>query len=900
MSGALDDRLIEWTDADATVLTRTRRLARALSVRVAELRADRGRSVATTPDILTLNAWVRREWERTDPDDVVLGDAAETALWETVISNDTRSGPDAVAILDLHGLALRAKEAWQTLTLWGEPDWTRWPSTVETQAFRAWTSSFKTILKERRLVTEGELIGRLAASCGDGTWTPPRSVISVGFGRLDTATERLLAGIRDKSSSVHVYDKSASKPVAPTLRCYATPAQEVIGTAKLVRDELEENPKRRIGVLCADFGTYRQLIDKHFALEIQPKSSVGGKAGPRVFDLAGAPALSEYPLVAHALDLLSLGSAPVVFAKAGRILRAPYPHDDREFDKRAAAEVAIREDNRLELSLSGPRSLISAVARSGAENFAERLRKLAGIKSKSREKRSPQGWCEIFDKRLRAMGWPGSDLSELEGVVFAKWRDVFLELARLELVSPEMSEEQALSRLRQLCQATVVQAPSPGLQIQAMGVLDSVGLEFDSVYALGFSSTAFPSHARPSPLLPVAWQRERRLPFASAEVELELADRLWEGMLRSADRLTVSYASTGEGSERRLPSPHVQGLAVDADRVAECLPWYLEDDDRTANLLEPRPDDTQVPALVLSGGTGLLKDQSACPFSALAARRLRADALEAPTPEPTPLTRGNLVHGVLERAWGKLSTSTALREADADTLAGLVSSAADEALSACVDLPANLRSPLREWLTELCLAWLEFEKQRIGEWRVIGTESDAALELDAGSEGRKLRLERLRIDRIDETPSGDRIIIDYKTGSTEKSYRSWIGQRPGEPQLLIYVLSQLERDREVCASAFANLVSREKLSLNGPPDVELVDAGKGGRRLRHSEWTSWSEELSRCESHLEALAAQYAEGVAPVDPLMSQGVCRFCRRHALCRDFEGIEIEEDEEETADR
>ena len=73
-----------------------------------------------------------------------------------------------------------------------------------------------------------------------------------------------------------------------------------------------------------------------------------------------------------------------------------------------------------------------------------------------------------------------------------------------------------------------------------------------------------------------------------------------------------------------------------------------------------------------------------------------------------------------------------------------------------------------ERLRSLLEEWLEVERSR-DAFRIAALEESVTLELSQLSVV-------LRVDRIDELPGGERVIIDYKTG--ESQVRHWLGERP--------------------------------------------------------------------------------------------------------------------------
>ena len=249
--------------------------------------------------------------------------------------------------------------------------------------------------------------------------------------------------------------------------------------------------------------------------------------------------------------------------------------------------------------------------------------------------------------------------------------------------------------------------------------------------------------------------------------------------------------STGSDDQQRRRSQLLSRTEIIPPPVPE-LPAPVE--------LERIEDDIHAPVLSnpeVRGGTGVLSDQSACPFRAFALRRLGARELVMPRPGLDAAARGNLIHVALELFWRGLKDHAALLALSPDALQQRIDQAAEHALGRFTEAHHLLLSPAGRELELKCtrrtlVRWLELERER-GEFRVRATEHKLVMEF-AG-----LKLEG-KIDRIDETPAGT-LLIDYKTGRAGKN-----GWRPdpriADPQLPAYALAM---DSPPAALAFARI-----------------------------------------------------------------------------------------------
>ncbi len=185
------------------------------------------------------------------------------------------------------------------------------------------------------------------------------------------------------------------------------------------------------------------------------------------------------------------------------------------------------------------------------------------------------------------------------------------------------------------------------------------------------------------------------------------------------------------------------------------------------------------------GGTRLIKAQSECPFKAFAAHRLRAALPDDASFGFDALDRGGFVHAALETVWKELRTQERLLAATPDELRELVRAGVEKALTGQngTEFYSEASEVERQRLEKLIYDWLvTVESIRTVPFTVESAEEPMHIEL-AG-----LPLS-VRLDRIDRLNNGGLVLIDYKSGGNINKNRL-IGERPAEPQLLVYAASK--------------------------------------------------------------------------------------------------------------
>ena len=275
--------------------------------------------------------------------------------------------------------------------------------------------------------------------------------------------------------------------------------------------------------------------------------------------------------------------------------------------------------------------------------------------------------------------------------------------------------------------------------------------------------------------------------------------------------------------------------------------------------------DGQAPALATKtprGGTRILFDQAACPFRAFARHRLAAESLEEPVAGLDARARGLLLHTLMKELWSELKGSEGIQ--------GDCSPAFERAAAAAVR-EANIEEPFagleRKRLAKLARDWLEVERER------------PPFEVVAMEEKRKLAVAGLelngRIDRMDKLEAGGHALIDYKTGRPTPN--EWFGERPDDPQLLLYALNAKE---DISAEAFAKLKTGEMRYMGFSDRKDLIPEVKPAK--------DWAALVDGWKKELDALGSGFASGDARVDPKKQLATCRYCDLQPLCRVYEKV------------
>ena len=890
----LFERLAEGLAGGVTVLTPNRRLAQALAREFDAAQAAQGRGAWESADILPYSAFVQRCYEDAlysalAPGlPILLTPAQEHALWEDII----RRSDAGDALLAIPETAALAADAWKTAHAWrllaslrsGELN-------EDATAFRDWCATYSLRCERERHTDAALLPDLVAAQPSSAALRKPKLLVLYGFDIMTPQQRALFDALRAAGTEVVV--SAQERREARVLRLACVDARDEIGRAAAwARARLEVDPRSSIGIVVPDLAQQRQALIRTFRTVMAPASILpGAGAGALPFNVSLGAALTTYPLVQAACLILELAGREIEFGRASLLLRSPFiAAGESEADGRARLDLELRRRAEPAITLDRLLATMDTIAAAGAgahaPELAQRLRKLAEFrKSDLFAARAPSAWAKAITEALKLMGFPdkGRSLDSAEYQTLKKWHEVVAGFALLDRVHAKMGYGEALVRIKRLAAETLFQPEAPQAPVQILGVLESAGIAFDHLWVMGLTDDAWPIHPRPNPFLPLEAQRQARVPEASIEATLALDAAITRGWLGAAREVVLSHAGA-EGERKLLPSP----LLRDLPQGELALPAYPRHRDliHAAASIEAIEDAVGPPlaagapplaaGTLLTGGTAVITDQSACPFRAFALHRLDAESPEAPHAGLDAMERGILVHRVLASAWAQLKTKTNLDAIGAAELEALLARAADEAVTRVKrDRPATLAGRFaaveKARLVRLARAWLEMEREARGDdFSVAAVEDKRNIVIGP------LTL-RGKLDRVDQLEDGRRIVIDYK--STAEPTGAWLGERPDAPQLPLYLVAT---EPAAAAIAFAQVKAGEMKFAALAADETLLPVWKSLPDI------GWDAQVAEWRRVLARLATEFAAGEAAVQPKDSRTTCRNCEVQPLCRIHERL------------
>lgn len=468
----------------------------------------------------------------------------------------------------------------------------------------------------------------------------------------------------------------------------------------------------------------------------------------------------------------------------------------------------------------------------------------------------------------------------------------FDQLMALSEIVGEIDYTRAIALWRTCLEDMVFQPKTEPSALQVLGPQEAVGLSFDALHICGLQAGVLPSKPRLLPFIPAVLQRHWSIPDADATLLRKQADALLASWRATHGAVSASCFGWIDGVEQHSSALFEAYESRRAEEVGRPDHWRRP---VTLEMVEDFSTQGRVdgPSVPFGGGANVLQNQSACAFRAWMRHRLGAKPLTGATLGLTAAERGSVMHYALYYFWGRACNSAELSSLGDVARHTLVQDAVAHAMrtlearnrhgtlrkrvgSACLDLEAiRAEALLKEWLAH--------ELDRRVAFVVAEREEEHTLTIGP------LEL-NLRPDRIDELEDGRWLVIDYKTGNPSRS--SWLGSRPSDPQLPLYVLLK-ERVEGVAFARVKRGVS-EFIALGENLGLKAREQDLSAQlKTTQTPVDHWMALSSHWRSTLEGFAADYARGSAQIDP--APGACRFCELASVCRiGHQSDEIVDDE------
>jgi ATP-dependent helicase/nuclease subunit B len=852
------------------ILTPNKRLARHLQHEFSKHSSLQKEVVWITKRVLPLSSWLASCWKDNPDERILLNPYQERLIWQKLVIETL--GESYYSIID------EAIDFHELINGWQIKEFTAFENkTEDIVIFESLYQNFKNYCKKNGLVTMTELPTLIIPYLPIYNLT---DVTFAGFDEYNLQIQSLMAAIEGNGCKIIKVDPNICQKSSQKKLGLDNLNDEIALGAKWAKGLIEHSPQRTVGIVVPNLVELRSKVEEIFTEIFIDSSS---------FNISAGIPLKTVPIIKCAMELLSLNSS-LELQTLTSILISPYISgiknerserfllcsnlqklDNVQIEPNDLESLAKKYKNKVPLFIDMLTRCALLYDSRSAQNLSERDNFKLYLENRTL---NPSGWCDIFVKTLKVMGWPGeNNLTKSETIAINQFTKLLKEIALSDPYLGKISYKRMLHNVRELVANAQLQ-PEVEIdsRIQIMGTLEANGINFDNLWIMGVDENNWPRPPKPNPFIPIAIQKELSLPHCSMERELQFCQTLIDRYKRSATEIIFSYVK--EADDQTIPpSPLIADVSETSPAELNLTkPTFSSEKIYRSKLIE-KVSDNYTSNINLSElehtPSGLIEFQSLCPFRAFMRFRLKTEETKKPSFGISKIDRGLIIHGVLEKFWQKAKNHKNLCDMGQEKLELIALECISEELD-----KHNLTKPIHD-LEKKCLVrhlnrLFALEKERY-PFTVIATEKRVTIKLA------NLPIS-LRIDRIDQLQDGKTLLLDYKTGKKLPSAFDWFKPRPENIQLLLYSLAVDQAEGMALiqinseGTKFKNFKMEDLAAILRKIDPVVYDKKE----------ITWAELLKYWQKILNSIAEEFGQGCAKVSPSSLQ-ICKQCSFALVCR-----------------
>jgi ATP-dependent helicase/nuclease subunit B len=862
--------------------------------------------VVQAPAILSLSEWLDELWQGLSFVQVLPKVVSDLAIkiWLKALIEQNADWQLTNAL----GVAEKVLEAYRNLGLWNKSladlkayfseQGSDLMATTETIQFQKWAIELETFLASKNLIPSFKKIEQLKLGLDSllESNLMPSKILLVGFNQLTPLESSLLEACQ--ALGINLVEIKQSPPAGKTkkeiiqLKDFKQELQLAANKA-LEFKQNKDKKQQSMAIVVHQLSSHLATVEPIFAQVFQPQHALPWQPVEKnQYNISAGTPLSELAIVNAALKLLQLNAKGFDLVTLSFLKNSAFINwgEHHSVIKRFLHQLSLQNFSHYSL-----RFLIRKIDKSQFKPQLELLKtRLLNLNNQDAYGRPIAAWVNVWHQVLNQWGWCQADqssnqdhnnsieLTESQKQIQIALFDAFSQCQSLGVIYDRVSQHQANEYLQQLLKKTVFQQASDRSNIQILGTLEAVGLDFDELILVGFNQDNWPQKVKLNPFLPIAFQQQYFMPSSSAEKEFDYAYDLSKSLLASSSNILVTASLNLEGGLNASQMfNHLKvadfDLGLSLSQRTPVLSNYTWHQDEQVN----------VAAGDIGGGAYMLSYYADCPFKAMSKNVLKIVTQDQATKGIDAKLKGSWLHMALEIFWLQVQTQQNLLAFSNEELISLIEQAvlkAKDHYQSQLDATASaeLIKLETEKLMRVIFQWLAIDKSR----QPFKALCEQPKYLTLGQLNFKLS-----IDRIDQLDDGRIAIIDYKSGNVD--IKKWFGQRPEEAQMPAYALACV--DEAVASLAYAKLrtgeveeqgiyfASSDPLSFDYLITNENNKINKTKTFLNNNKIDTNYTLAEQWQQNLTALSNKIVNGDMPVSPKNTNLSCRYCDYKPFCR-----------------
>ena len=814
------------------------------------------------PGIYSLNRWLKKEYQEfcmIGPIGEVfkiMNGIEERLLWEKIIKTGLKSQNFLKTQID--GITEKVISADSLIreNIISKDELKQNETYQEIRNFNEWSNQFNDYCLDNKLLSRNGFIEYFIKKQKEFGIIDNQELLLVGFDDNSPLYENLINALKERNELKNYKTQEEKLKKQRNIEC-----ENVEDEIKEVIKWIKENSKKKLLIISPALSRFQIKLQNEIDREIQPDIYSEYNKN-NIYNSNLKRPLSNEPIITAAISLLKLNSPHYIKPKLiyESILFNNWI-DSEDYKYREQLGNYIKDKKLPKISINSLKKLI--------ENDS----KLKGLKLDSLTKtlilieKNQASWSKKKDLNewitLTEEYWIETKVNKINNLLSFEINNInslFKSLNQLKnnkIINYTVTFEEYWEILFTQLENSPAPKGANDFDIDINGFAENPIKKYDAVWLMNMNANLWPGKTEFNPFIPKKLQKKYHI---FDEIHIKKIDKVRLNRLNSfGSDITISYSRK------------------DVETLLFATPGYFEGEDVEKIISKTKEinnkkylekiKDHKAPEILgtdikVSGGFRCLENFQVCPAWSFYENRLHARPYQEDDQEEiSKMSRGNLIHELLEKFWKDHKSSINLAKMSEKVLKKNIEILIHDVMSSYqLNKPYISPSQIKlegDYFKNLLYQWLCYEKLERPRFSVIESEQKYLVKIGQINFN-------VKIDRIDQYEDGSRLLIDYKTGS-EVPVSQWKKSPITSLQMPIYIVFT---GIENISAAGIGYVHNNDVKLVGlssyaqePIDGTITVFSK--EKLKTHE-DQWSDLLASWEVDIYKLASGYLSGDARV------------------------------------
>ena len=814
------------------------------------------------PGIYSLNRWLKSEYQEfcliDQVGDVIniMNGIEERLLWENIIKNDLKNQSFLKNQID--GITDKVISADSLIreNLISKNELKKNETHQEMHYFNKWRNQFDGYCLENKLFSRNSFIEFFIEKQKEFDIIDNQELLLVGFDDNSPLYKDLINSLKKRNELKNYKAKEEKIKKQRKLEC-----ENVEDEIKEIIKWIKENSKKKLLIVSPALSRFQIKLQNEIDREIQPDIYSEYNKN-NIYNSNLKRPLSNEPIITAAISLLKLNSPHYIKPKLiYESLLFNNWIDSEDYKYREQLGNYIKDKKLPKISINSLKKLIendSKLKELKLDSLTKTLLLIEKNQALWSKKKDLNEWITLTEEY-----WIETKVNKINNLLSFEINNInslFKSLNQLKnnkIINYTVTFEEYWEILFTQLENSPAPKGANDFYIDINGFAENPIKKYDAVWLMNMNTNLWPGKTEFNPFIPKKLQKKYHI---FDEIHIKKIDKVRLNRLNSfGPDITISY-SNKDVDTLLIPTPGY----FDELKAKKIIPKVKEIDNK--KYLEKIKDD-KAPKILganinVSGGFRCLEHFHVCPAWSFYENRLHAKTYQEDDQEEiSKMSRGNLIHELLEKFWKTHKNSINLTKMSEKALLKSIEILTHEVMSSYqVSKPHLNPSQIKlegDYFKNLLYQWLCYEKLERPRFSVVESEEKYSVKID------RINF-NVKIDRIDQYEDGSRLLIDYKTGS-ETPISQWKKSPITSLQMPIYIVFT---GIENISAAGIGYVHNNDVKLVGlssyaqePIDGTITVFSK--EKLKTNE-DQWSDLLASWEVDIYKLASGYLSGDARV------------------------------------